>query len=278
MRRQKSQKALDTLNNTIWNSAWQAFCPWIAGSDINPQHAHSSHQPKTTRRRRGARLAALLGAMLVGALLQTATANAASYDGGNGVLQKASINRSASIERSYTPQLFGRSETRHTDLSPFTKWTGVLNRFKRDFDSSVEKPQIKKWLAFLGSLEGKSDAQKISAVNDYLNKVKFIPDSKNYGMRDYWATPAEFLSRGGDCEDYAVTKYISLLALGVPKSKMRIAIVQDYVMNMPHALLVVYQGATTKILDNQNPAILDSADISRYKPIYSISQVAWWKH
>lgn len=271
MRRQKSQKALDTLNNTIWNNMWQAFCPWIVGADIAPVSKSSSD----TRRRRS-RISGLIVALVMGFSFQEV--DAASYDRDTGLLHKASINRTAPIERSYTPQLFGHNETRHSDLSAFTKWTGVLNRFKREFNTSVEKPQIKKWLSFLGSLEGKSDIQKITAVNDYLNKIKFISDAKNYGQRDYWATPVEFLTRGGDCEDYAVAKYISLLALGVPKHKMRIAIVDDHVMKMPHALLVVYHGAKTKILDNQNPAILDSADISRYKPIYSISQVAWWRH
>jgi predicted transglutaminase-like cysteine proteinase len=90
--------------------------------------------------------------------------------------------------------------------------------------------------------------KKIEAVNDYMNKVAFVPDSKNYGEKDHWATPMEFLARGGDCEDYAVAKYVSLRALGIPKDKMRIAIVNDEVMRMPHAVLIVYDRGQAMVL------------------------------
>src|SRR5690606_36392050 len=104
-------------------------------------------------------------------------------------------------------------------------------------------------------------------------------DVKNYGMRDHWETPMEFLKRGkGDCEDYAMAKYISLRALGFRQDQMRMVIVFDHVMQMPHALLIVENDGESLVLDNQNPAVLSADDVSRYKPIYSISQVAWWRH
>ncbi|WP_237707120.1 transglutaminase-like cysteine peptidase [Pseudoalteromonas sp. BSi20652] len=42
-------------------------------------------------------------------------------------------------------------------------------------------------------------------------------------QNDYWTTPLETLGRGlGDCEDYAIAKYISLRALGVIDDKLRL--------------------------------------------------------
>lgn len=275
MRRKPKSKALHSLTNTLWNNAWQAFCPWVAGADISPAQA-----PRINPRRRS-KLRSLAAALfLTGALMGfTGPAMAASD---SGLLHYASLNPNTPSDREQgysTPQLFGHDEVRHTDLTPFTKWTGVLNRFKRSFNANANRPEVAKWLSFIGSLEGASVEKKISAVNAYFNKIRFVPDSKNYGMRDYWATPIEFLTRGeGDCEDYAISKYISLRALGVPKDKMRLAIVNDSVMRMPHALLIVYNKGQAMVLDNQNPDILDSADISRYTPIYSISQLAWWRH
>lgn len=269
MRRKNRQKAITKLSNTLWNNAWQAFCPWVAGADVAP--------PVSTTARRRTKLRSLLAATFIAGALSLGVAPAKAAE--SGLLHYASLNRTTPMDRSdYTPQLFGHSESRHSDLRPFTKWTGVLNRFKRTFTANADRPQVAKWLRFIGSLEDASMDKKIKAVNDYMNKIAFVPDTKNYGETDHWATPIEFLARGGDCEDYAISKYISLRALGVPKDKMRLAIVNDSVMRMPHAVLVVYDKGEAKILDNQNPAILDSADITRYTPIYSISQLAWWRH
>lgn len=279
MRRQNRQKAVNALSQNLWNNMWQAFCPWVVGSDVSPTAQPVSVSSR--RRRPSPALRTIVAAAVLIGGLSTFSSSVHAYENGqSNLLHKASLNTITPMDRqnAYAPQLFGASERRHSDLRPFTKWTGVLNRFKQNFAKDVKRPEVKKWLAFLGSLEGASESKKISAVNDYFNKVRFVADAKNYGQSDYWATPAEFLARGGDCEDYAVAKYISLRALGISKERMRLAIVNDSIMRMPHALLVVYQGFQAKILDNQNPEIMNSAEISRYKPIYSISQIAWWRH
>lgn len=196
--------------------------------------------------------------------------------GGHIVL--ASLKGSIPSDRTHQPRLFGAGEQRYGDISAFTKWTGVLARFKKDFPKSLNKPHVQDWMKFLASLKNKSKAEQIDAVNAYMNKVRFVADDKNYRTNDYWATPMEFLGRGGDCEDYAFAKYVSLRALGFSQDDMRMAIVYDREMRMPHALLVVYHDDDAKILDNQAPDVRVADDINRYKPIYSISQVAWFRH
>lgn len=279
MRRQNRQKATNALSQTLWNNAWQTFCPWVAGADVSrPDRSDNT----SSRRRRSKAVRNLCAAALLFITLGAAPVQAANYqENGKNLLQYASYNPSTPLDRdqfSSAPRLFGHGEQKHSDITPFTKWTGVITRTKMEFAQPVEKRAVKKWLAFLDSIRTKSTADKIEAVNAYLNKIPFVADTKNYGVSDYWATPTQFLTRGGDCEDYAVTKYISLRALGVPKDKMRLAIVEDHVMRIPHAVLVVFDRGEAKVLDNQNPIIMNSASISRYTPIYSISQVAWWRH
>ena len=175
-------------------------------------------------------------------------------------------------------RLFGVSGTRHTDLSPFTKWTSFFERMSNEFTPQRDKPAVKNWIQFLASIRHNSVSEKITAVNDYMNQIAFLDDKQNYGQSDYWATPMDFLQRGGDCEDYALAKYMSLKALGVSTDHMRLAVVYDDVMSAPHAVLIVYDNGHANVLDNQNPIISDSAMLTRYKPIYSISQNAWWRH
>jgi predicted transglutaminase-like cysteine proteinase len=166
------------------------------------------------------------------------------------------------------PRLFGTREVASRDISAFTKWTGILGKLdKVSFnDSKTEKFRNMPLTA------------KVAAVNEYVNQVRYIEDKTNFGKSDYWATPAEFFARGGDCEDFAIAKYAMLKELGVHESQMRLAIVQDKVKNIPHAVLIVYTDNGAMLLDNQIKRASQVASVDRYKPIYSINATGWWRH
>jgi predicted transglutaminase-like cysteine proteinase len=224
------------------------------------------------------RLRGLCAGLALAAALAALPAHAGDFSSdGNIVL--AALDNTVPRHNGHDINIFGASEQRHTDIRPFTKWTGVIKRFKKEFAGSLRKKEVQDWMEFLGTLKDASPKEKVEAVNQYMNAVTFSADTKTYGQRDYWATPMEFLARGkGDCEDYAVAKYISLRSVGFSQDQMRMVIVFDHVMNMPHALLVVENEGETLVLDNQNPDVLQASDVNRYKPIYSISQTAWWRH
>lgn len=179
---------------------------------------------------------------------------------------------------SYHPKLFGSTEKRSGSLKAFTKWTSMFTRF----DAALNQPSGQKSMgSFRGKLQGLQGLplNKMAAqVNTMINKIRYVSDSKNYGKNDYWATPVEFFSRGGDCEDYAIAKYTALRALGVPESRLRIAIVQDLQKNVPHAILIVYTDGGAIILDNQMKTTPRVDRVAHYKPIFSINREAWWLH
>lgn len=174
--------------------------------------------------------------------------------------------------------LFGSTEVKSSDISAFTKWTTVMARFEQQMGSQSATPRVQSWKASIKRLSGLSDAQKVAGVNDYVNKTTYIEDKQNYSKSDYWATPIEFFARGGDCEDFAIAKYASLRALGFRADQMRIAIVQDKIKNIPHAILIVYTDEGTFVLDNQDKRTRTASDVNRYKPIFSINSGAWWLH
>jgi predicted transglutaminase-like cysteine proteinase len=95
---------------------------------------------------------------------------------------------------------------------------------------------------------------------------------------DYWETPKEFLDRNGDCEDYAISKFYSMIALGMDDSNMRIVILQDMNLQIPHAILVAYVEGKPLVLDNQIPEVVSADIIHHYRPFYSINQHNWWLH
>ena len=176
------------------------------------------------------------------------------------------------------PKLFGAKEKRSNNLSAFTKWTEMFERFDVAIEDKKSQRTIQKLQNSLAKYKSPSIHEMAKNVNKIMNKKKYIDDSENWGKSDYWATPVEFLTRGGDCEDFAIAKYVALRILGVPENRMRVAIVQDQKKNIPHAVLVVYSEKGTMILDNQNKTMLAAKSINHYKPIFSINREAWWLH
>ena len=85
---------------------------------------------------------------------------------------------------------------------------------------------------------------QLKNVNQYFNYVNFRSETG-----DYWKTPAEFMARGGDCEDYAIAKYLSLRSLGVPDDDMRIGVFADPLRVAGHAVLIVRHGGREWVLD-----------------------------
>lgn len=194
------------------------------------------------------------------------------------VLAAATANAGAPTGVMHYKSLFGTSERKSSDTSAFTKWNQMLARYKRQIQSQGNAPQIISWEHKLGALQNANLHDKIEGVNKYINSVPYKSDMKVWQKSDYWATPVEFLASGGDCEDYAIAKYTSLRALGVPDSQMRIAIVQDKIKNIPHALLIVYTDDGAYVLDNQNKNMEEMSNVRRYAPIFSINQNSWWLH
>ncbi len=184
---------------------------------------------------------------------------------------------------SYSPDvtdyaLFGTGEKRSTDLSAFSKWRSVFDRFSYEARSASSNAVLIEWKNNLRQFKNQPIEQMASNVNDMVNRVRYISDNRNWGKSDYWETPTEFFSKGGDCEDFAITKYASLRALGVPDSHMRLAVVKDTQKNIPHAILIVYTESGPMVLDNQIKKMRPADSISHYKPIFSINRSAWWLH
>lgn len=176
------------------------------------------------------------------------------------------------------PDLFGTEEQASSNLSPFTKWTGMFERFETAMKDSRNRQVVEDWKKDLAMYQDESLYDMAYGVNDLINRQTYITDNRNWGKSDYWATPVEFLTRGGDCEDFAIAKYTALRALGVPEERLRVAIVHDEIKDIPHAVLIVYTEKGAVMLDNQMDTPVKTSETNRYRPIFSINRTAWWLH
>ncbi|MFW0776893.1 MAG: transglutaminase-like cysteine peptidase [Rickettsiales bacterium] len=182
---------------------------------------------------------------------------------------------------------FVMSETKSRNLKPFPKWTGVMDRFGKQTeipDSQCGKKQyhpcvVKDWRKLIESVRNQPLRKQLKAINNWANKHPYIIDQLNWGLEDYWETPYEFMTVNGDCEDYAIAKYYSLRALGVPEEDLRIIIVQDFNLGgIIHAILGVYDDGELLILDNQIKQIRPAMSIYHYRPIYGVNKDWWWAY
>ncbi len=95
--------------------------------------------------------------------------------------------------------------------------------------------------------------KKLSHVNSFYNKILPVEDTTKYNVDDHWATPKEFLINGkGDCEDYAIAKYFTLIETGIPKDKLYFAIVKVKAEANYHMVLLYIENknAMPLVLDN----------------------------
>jgi predicted transglutaminase-like cysteine proteinase len=182
--------------------------------------------------------------------------------------------------------LFGYDETENDDIHPFLKWRQALARYFKEraletapcTESLFERCNMKRWQAFLHKVKKSGRMAQLDAVNRYMNRAAYITDPVNYGVPDYWATPRQFFQKDGDCEDYAIAKYMSLRELGWPVDALRIVVLLDENLKLPHAVLVVRMDGRTYVLDNQIEQVVTDDRIHHYRPIYSINEKAWWLH
>ena len=182
--------------------------------------------------------------------------------------------------------IFGYNEVRSDDLGPFVKWTGMLDRFLREdgdtggdcASTSYNACHHREWQSLIADLRGQDLDAQLDRVNRFMNARRYIVDPINWGVRDYWATPGQFFRKQGDCEDYAIAKYRTLRQLGLSDAQMRIVVLQDLNLGIPHAVLAVATPDGTMILDNQITQVVDDRVIRHYQPIYSINESAWWLH
>lgn len=142
------------------------------------------------------------------------------------------------------------------------------------------RERIESWQRLLQEQGGAEELAQLKAVNRFFNlRVRFRDDSEVWRVQDYWATPVEALWRGaGDCEDYAIAKYISLRQLGVASDKLRITYVKALRLNQAHMVLTYYAHpqAEPLVLDNLIDAIEPASRRPDLQPVYAFNAEGVW--
>jgi len=130
---------------------------------------------------------------------------------------------------------------------------------------------------------GLPEPEKLARVNEFFNDhISYVSDQEQFDTQDQWSTPLGLLrSERGDCEDLAIAKYMTLRALGVPDSRLRITYVRAQTAGRvePHMVLAYHPsaGAQPLVLDNLTSRIqpaCERRDLS--KSVYSFNAEHVW--
>ncbi|TYK66488.1 transglutaminase-like cysteine peptidase [Colwellia echini] len=154
----------------------------------------------------------------------------------------------------------------------------IINALINNYGERAGK-RGKAWFNLIEESHQLEEENKLEKVNNFFNQLYFTSDITLWGVSNYWATPLEFIGvNAGDCEDFAIAKYFTLLELGIPDEKMRISMVKAVTLNQYHMVVAYYPtpSSVPVILDNINGTIKPATERKDLIPVYSFNGKQLW--
>ena len=145
---------------------------------------------------------------------------------------------------------------------------------------------LKALLPVLSTKASVDEIARLQSINEFFNRrILFRDDIEVWGQADYWASPLEMLDKGeGDCEDFAIAKYFSLLVSGVTAPKLRLVYVRAQLggpegPTQAHMVLAYYAqpGAEPLILDNLITEVRPASRRPDLSPVFSFNGEGLWQ-
>lgn len=142
------------------------------------------------------------------------------------------------------------------------------------------------WRQLIEDSKSLEARDKLKRINEFFNrKLLFLDDIKVWGQTDYWATPLETLAKGqGDCEDFTIAKYFTLLSAGMPNEQLRLIYVKARIggpasnVTQAHMVLAWYEtpDAEPLLLDNLITDIRPASRRPDLQPVFSFNSMGIW--
>ena len=129
-------------------------------------------------------------------------------------------------------------------------------------------------LAIVDEGRAHSGRARIGVINRAIN-LAIIPTSDlvQWGVVDRWSAPLEtFTTHRGDCEDYAIAKYVALRAAGVAPKDIKLIVVRNTDVGENHVVVAVQLDGAWVILDNRWLALVQDREMWRAIPLFEIDE------
>jgi predicted transglutaminase-like cysteine proteinase len=183
--------------------------------------------------------------------------------------------------RTVGPEPFGLFTFRAPESVVWRKWRGLQSDITKDHailercrGNAADCPtNAAQFLRLISAVKSKSGRDQLDEVNRGVNQaIRYMTDSAQYGVVDRWSAPlATFATGKGDCEDYAIAKYVALSEAGFSPKDLRLVLVRDRAIRQDHAVLAARLNDRWIILDSRRSDLIDDSDVRNLTPMFAIN-------
>ena len=174
-------------------------------------------------------------------------------------------------------------------LFTFRAPDGMLWRKWRNIETDMAKEQLTldrcrtdaetcpahaaQFLRMISAVSSKSGRAKLEEANRAVNMaIRYVSDHTQHGEADRWSAPlASLATAKGDCEDYAIAKYVALREAGVARENLQLVLVRDRAVRQDHAVLAARLDDRWLILDNRQSLPIEDSNASSFTPLFAIN-------
>ncbi|RDV03546.1 hypothetical protein DXH78_02455 [Undibacter mobilis] len=137
-------------------------------------------------------------------------------------------------------------------------------------------PSTANFLSIVDGARAENGRARAGLINRAVNlAIRFSRDSTQFGTTDVWQSPLMTFAFGsGDCEDYAIAKYVALREAGMSTDDLNLVIVRDNRTGGDHAVTAARIDGEWLILDNRMMLLLTDAQTSDFKPLIALGDEA----
>jgi predicted transglutaminase-like cysteine proteinase len=162
----------------------------------------------------------------------------------------------------------GSFSARWSLLQPSIRIEGQILAFCRTNPTACPAAAAK-FGAIIEAAHNRDGLARIGEVNRAVNlAIRPVSDQEQYGVPDIWASPLmTFGSGAGDCEDYAIAKYVALREAGMANSDLRLVVVYNRPAHENHMVAAARVDGRWRILDNRTMRLVADDEIADYTPL-----------
>jgi predicted transglutaminase-like cysteine proteinase len=163
------------------------------------------------------------------------------------------------------------------------KWLGVERRLDDErvqlalCDGDRERcvsPAALRLLAIVDNARAREGRARLGEINRAINlAIRPMSDLAQYGQIDVWSSPLVTFAHGaGDCEDYAIAKYVALRLAGVDADDLRLVVMHDAIRGEDHAVAAARLDGHWLTLDNNRMAMVEDVNMRNYRPLFVLDE------
>jgi predicted transglutaminase-like cysteine proteinase len=177
--------------------------------------------------------------------------------------------------------LFGLFAFRAPEGMLWRKWRGIEADIAKDnvvLEQCRTNPEgcpsyAAQFLRLISAVKARSGRGQLDEANRAVNMpIRYASDFAQHGEADRWSAPlATFATGKGDCEDYAIAKYVALIEAGFPRDDLQMVLMRDRAVRQDHAVLAARLDGHWLILDNRRSELIAESDATSFTPLFAIN-------